>query len=399
MKYDVIIAGAGIIGLATGLKILEGSPDTRLLILEKENQIALHQTGRNSGVIHSGIYYKPGSLKAKNCLRGYQLLIDFCNRENIHFEICGKLIIATDEKQLPLLNQLYERGIANGLHKITKIPGSKIFVIEPYAKGIEGIFVPYTGITDYKIIAKRYADLIVSSSGEIKLNEKLKLIRERSDEVEIITENNIFRSKVFINCAGLFSDRITRLIHPEIDIRIIPFRGEYFKLKKDKRHLVKHLIYPVPDPEFPFLGVHFTRMIDGEVEAGPNAVLSFKREGYKKYDFNIKDTFDIIAWKGFRKLAVKYFKIGLGEVYRSLNKKAFTKELKKLIPEIRQEYLTEGEAGVRAQAVKINGELVDDFLIDTKNRIINILNAPSPAATSSLAIGETVSELAFKFIN
>lgn len=394
--FDVIIAGAGIIGLAAGMKILDQKPDAILLILEKENGIALHQTGHNSGVIHSGIYYKPGSFKARNCTHGYKLLIDFCKRENVPFEICGKVIVAANESELRGLDMIYERGIANGLDKIRKIDKDELKEFEPHAKGVKAIYVPYTGIIDFKIAAAKYAELIKNKGGQIKLNEKVTSVKDKQNKLEITAQNGSFTTKVFINCCGLYSDEIAKLSGDSLNSRIIPFRGEYYKLKPGKRYLVKNLIYPVPDPEFPFLGVHFTRMTNGEVEAGPNAVLSFKKEGYKKTSFNLGDTAKTFSWGGFYKVTARHFKTGMGEFYRSFRKKAFVQALQKLIPEITEDDLARGGSGVRAQAVDKNGNLIDDFLISEKGKIINVLNAPSPAATSSLAIGE---EIAVKTIN
>jgi len=397
--YDVIIAGAGIIGLATGFKILKHNPKTRLLILEKENSAAKHQSGHNSGVIHSGIYYKPGSLKAKNCLKGYNQLINFCSRENMKYEICGKVIVATGESELKALDNIYECGIANGLSNIKKIDKDELKEIEPHANGIKAIHVPNTGIIDFKKVAEKYSEIIQKSDGELKFNEKIINVSKKNSSVEAVTQNRSFTSKVFINCCGLYSDEIARLTENGLDTRIIPFRGEYYKLKPEKRYLVKNLIYPVPDPAFPFLGVHFTRQITGEVEAGPNAVLSFKKEGYTKTSFNLSDTYKTLTWGGFYRIASKYYKTGMGEFYRSFSKKAFVRALQKLVPEVEENDLIKGGAGVRAQAVDRKGNPVDDFIIHNNGNIVNVLNAPSPAATSSLAIGETISNLIINKLN
>lgn len=390
--YDVIIAGAGIVGLASGLKILEQNPGIRLAILEKENAIAKHQTGNNSGVIHSGIYYKPGSLKAKNCIHGYNLLLEFCRKENVSFDICGKVIVATSENELPALNNIYERGIQNGLQGLRILGKDELKEYEPHANGIKAIHVPQTGIIDYKLVSAKYAEVIKKTGGEIILNEKTERVTGKNETIEVASQNRSFTTKVFINCCGLQSDEMAKKSGDNPDTRIIPFRGEYYKLRKDKRYLCKNLIYPVPDPAFPFLGVHFTRMTSGEVEAGPNAVLSFKKEGYKRTSFSPFDTAKTFSWGGFYKIAAKYYKTGFGEFYRSFSKKAFVKALQKLLPEIREEDLVPGGAGVRAQAINKNGTLVDDFLIHESGGIINVLNAPSPAATSSLAIGETIAD-------
>ena len=390
--YDIIIAGAGIVGLAAGFKILEKNPRVKLLILDKEDGVARHQTGHNSGVIHSGIYYKPGSLKANNCRKGYNLLLDFCDKNEIQYDICGKVICATNEKEVDYLQTLYDRGIANGLEKIRMISKDELKVIEPHANGLKGIHVPYTGIIDYKVVSDKYSQLIQNLGGELKLNEKVRNIKVNTDITEIITSNSTFQTKYFVNCCGLYSDEVAQYTNGSANLHIIPFSGEYYKIKKEKHYLVKNLIYPVPNPDFPFLGVHFTRMIDGGVEAGPNAVLAFKKEGYKKSDISIKDLVRIFGWKGFRKVAYKYYKIGTGEFYRSFSKKAFVKALQKLLPEIKSEDLETGGSGVRAQAVDRSGKLIDDFVIEKNNRIVNVLNAPSPAATSSLAIGEKIAE-------
>lgn len=396
--YDVIIAGAGIVGLAAGLKILEFNPKARVLILEKENDIAKHQTGHNSGVIHSGIYYKPGSLKAQNCLRGYKQLLEFCDKENVNYDICGKVIVAVNESELKGLNDIYERGIANGLEKIKRISREELKEIEPHANGIEAIRVPYTGIVDFKEVARRYYDKILLLGGKVEFNSRITNVKELSERLDVSTWNRSFSPKVFVNCCGLQSDEVAKKTGLPVDTRIIPFRGEYYKIRPEKRYLVKNLIYPVPDPAFPFLGVHFTRMISGEVEAGPNAVLAFRKEGYKRSSFSLPDTLKTFSWGGFYKIAGKYYKTGIGEFYRSYRKKAFVKALSRLLPEIQEADLVPGGAGVRAQAVSKTGMIVDDFLITGSGRIINVINTPSPAATSSLAIGETIAKQALSQI-
>lgn len=388
--YDVIIAGAGIVGLATALGILEEKPGAKLLILEKEAGEARHQTGNNSGVIHSGIYYKPGSLKAVNCITGYNLLLDFCRKNDIYFDICGKVIVAVSESEIPGLNTIYERGLANGLDKIRLIGKDELKELEPHASGVKAIHVPYTGIIDYKAVAKKYADLIIKAGGEIQFNSKVKRIRSSNSLYDVETTSGSFNTKIFVNCCGLQSDEVAGLTERKVDTRIIPFRGEYYKIKPERRHLVKNLIYPVPDPAFPFLGVHFTRMVNGEVEAGPNAVLAFKKEGYTKTSLSAKDSFRTFTWNGFYSIASKYYKTGFGEFRRSFSKKAFVKALQRLMPEITEDDLEPGGAGVRAQAISKDGRLIDDFLIHESGNVINVLNAPSPAATSSLAIGKTI---------
>lgn len=395
MQYSVVIVGGGIVGLATALQLIKKKPDLKILVLEKETELAKHQTGNNSGVIHSGIYYKPGSLKATNCMRGYHQLITFCQEQTIPFELCGKIIVATNESEKLLLQNLFVRGEQNGLKNLKKLSAGELKEYEPHVNGIEGIFVPQTGIVDYKLVAEKYGEVLRKQGVEIHLGEKVvNISTEKSTTV--ITDKSSYTTELVINCAGLYSDKVARLTVQNLNVKIIPFRGEYYKLRKEKEYLVKSLIYPVPDPNFPFLGVHFTRMAKGGVEAGPNAVLAFQREGYKKSDVNLKELSETLAWPGFQKVAAKYWRTGFGEMYRSFSKAAFTKALQKLIPEIQQEDLVEGGAGVRAQACDREGGLVDDFLILEGKNVINVCNAPSPAATSSLAIGETVSGLALK---
>lgn len=397
--YDITIIGGGIVGLATALQLKITNPFLNVLLLEKEDELAKHQTGNNSGVIHSGLYYKPGSLKATNCIHGYQLLIDFCRQHEIAFDLCGKIVVASDENELPLLETLFTRGQQNGLQNLKKLTKEELLDYEPHVAGIAGIFVPQTGIVDYKIVAQKYGQLIQEKGGHINLGERVLDIQSSEDKVVVITQKSSYTTKLVINCAGLYSDKVARMTVPELNVKIIPFRGEYYKLKKEKEYLVKNLIYPVPDPNFPFLGVHFTRMAKGGVEAGPNAVLAFKREGYKKSDISFSELAETLAWPGFQKVAGKYWRTGFGEMYRSFSKSAFTKALQKLIPEIKENDLVEGGAGVRAQACDREGGLVDDFLILEEKHVINVCNAPSPAATSSLAIGETVSGLALKRFN
>ncbi|MFZ1805972.1 MAG: L-2-hydroxyglutarate oxidase [Cyclobacteriaceae bacterium] len=396
MKYDVVVIGGGIVGLATALQLQNAIPDIKLLLLEKENALALHQTGNNSGVIHSGIYYKPGSLKATNCIRGYHQLIEFCQLNAIPYELCGKIIVATSQEEIPLLDNLFTRGQQNGLTDLKKINKEELKEYEPHVNGIAGVVVPQTGIVDYKLVAKKYGELIQTKGGEIRLGERVIEIQENESVSVVVSQKESYTTKLVINCCGLYSDKVARLTTPDLDLKIIPFRGEYFKLKKEKEYLVKNLIYPVPDPSFPFLGVHFTRMAGGGIEAGPNAVLAFRREGYKKSQINLGELAESLAWPGFQKVAFKYWKTGMGEMYRSFSKAAFVKALQKLIPEIQKDDLVDGGAGVRAQACDRKGGLMDDFMIVEKKHVINVCNAPSPAATSSLAIGETIAKLATK---
>ncbi len=390
--FDITIIGAGIVGLATAYQLLHKDSSLKILILEKENRIAKHQTGNNSGVIHSGIYYKPGSLKAKNCRTGYKMLLEFCDRHNIKYKICGKLIVAKNPVEESTLQNIYKRGIDNGLENLKILSQSEIKEYEPNATGYKAIFVPQTGIIDFKTVAAKYAGEIKSKGGEIVFNQTVTAIDSSDNSIIIKTQNNTYKSFKLISCAGLFSDRIARLTNPGLSVRIIPFRGEYYNLKTERKDLIRGLIYPVPDVRFPFLGVHFTTKINGSVEVGPNAVLAFKREGYSKSGFSFKDSFETFTWPGFYKVIGKYWKMGLGEFYRSFSKKAFVKELKKLVPAVTPEYLEKGGAGVRAQACDKSGGLIDDFYIVENKNIIHVLNAPSPAATASLAIGDYIAK-------
>jgi len=394
--FDVTIIGGGIVGLATALQLQQRNPALKILLIEKEPKLAMHQTGNNSGVIHSGLYYKPGSLKATNCIRGYHLLLDFCRAHDIPFDLCGKIVVATDNEELPLLENLFIRGQQNGLSNLRKLTKDELKDHEPHVTGLAGLFVPQTGIVDYTKVAEKYGQLLVQNGATIRLGEKVTDIRKQGNGLDVVTSAASYQSRLVINCAGLYSDKVARLTVPDVDVKIIPFRGEYYKLRKEKEYLVRNLIYPVPDPNFPFLGVHFTRMAKGGVEAGPNAVLAFRREGYKKSDIHLGELAESLAWPGFQKVAAKYWRTGFGEMYRSFSKAAFTKALQKLIPEIVEDDLTTGGAGVRAQACSRDGGLVDDFLILEEHQVINVCNAPSPAATSSLAIGETVAALAQK---
>ncbi len=394
--YDIIIIGGGIVGLATALHLLEQQPGVNVLILEKEADIARHQTGNNSGVIHSGIYYKPGSLRAVNCLRGYKMLLEFCDAENIPYDICGKIIVATREDELERLQNIYQRGLENGLTGMEWLDKKAIQQHEPHCAGIKGIFVPQTGIIDYTAVSKKYAEKIKATRGVIELNQKVVDIQPSPDGIKVITNQGSYSTKLLINCAGLYSDKIARMTQKEVAVKIIPFRGEYYTLKKEKEHLVKHLIYPVPDPNFPFLGVHFTRFIQGGVEAGPNAVLAYAREGYHKSDIVWKELLESITYKGFLKMAFKNWRTGIGEMRRSYSKKAFTAALQRLLPELQMDDLLPGDAGVRASAMDKNGNVVDDFIIEKHDNIIHVLNTPSPAATASLSIGLTIAEMAWK---
>ncbi len=395
MALDVIIVGGGIVGLATAHRLLEQKPDLKIALFEKEKAVSMHQTGNNSGVIHSGLYYKPGSLKAKNCIDGYHQLIEFCNQYEIPYELTGKIVVASTEEQKPLLHNLFIRGQENGLEGIKKITLEEMREHEPHVAGVEGMWVPQTGIVDYRNVAAKLAVLNETKGLEIHLGEQVIGITKGQTLSIVETNKGTYETKLVINCAGLYSDKVAQMSQREpLDVRIIPFRGEYFKLRTDKEYLVKNLIYPVPDPNFPFLGVDFTRMKRGGVEAGPNAVLAFRKEGYKKLHFDFKELWETLSWPGFQKVATKYYETGIGEMYRSFSKAAFTKALQVLIPEIQESDLVEGGAGVRAQACDRSGGLLDDFSIVEDAKVINILNAPSPAATSSLSIGKTVAAMA-----
>lgn len=390
--YDYCIVGGGIVGLSTAMALCQKYPNVKVLVLEKEDSWAQHQTGHNSGVIHSGIYYKPGSFKAKFAREGSRLMTEYCQEKGITHDICGKVIVATKQEELPLLEGLYQRGLENGL-AISKLNREELLEIEPHVNGLEAIRVPMAGIVNYKEVCLSYISFLLERGADLVLETKVEAIKENQNGVEIGTNRGSFQAKFLINCAGLHSDRVAKLSQQELDMKIVPFRGEYYELKPEKRYLVKHLIYPVPNPNFPFLGVHFTRMIGGHVEAGPNAVLSFKREGYKKTDFNLKDFSEVMAYPGFWKLAAKYWKEGMEEMVRSFSKAAFVRSLQELIPEIQAEDLEPAPAGIRAQALKADGSLVDDFHIIKGTSSIHVCNAPSPAATASIAIGRAIVEM------
>ncbi|HEY7164746.1 MAG TPA: L-2-hydroxyglutarate oxidase [Candidatus Binatia bacterium] len=398
-QYDLTIIGAGIIGLATALRITESYPRTRLLIIDKEPAIAQHQTGHNSGVIHSGLYYRPGSLKARLCVSGRKALMAFCDENGIPYEICGKVVVATSQEELPRLDELHRRGIANGLEGLEMIGAERLKDLEPFARGIKALIVPATGIIDYKRVAAAYAEKIRNAGGDIRLSHRVLGVLNRSDEIVLQTSAGDYRTKHVVNCCGLQSDLLAKKMatndrDTSDEHRIIPFRGEYYKVAPVRSFLVRNLIYPVPDPAFPFLGVHFTRMINGGIEAGPNAVLAFAREGYTKTDVNVGDLVSTVSFKGFWAMTAKYWQTGFGELYRSLSKGAFVRALQKLLPDISEGDLIPGGAGVRAQAVSAMGALVDDFVIRETPNAIHVLNAPSPGATASLAIGQRIADIA-----
>lgn len=395
LKSDVVIIGGGIVGLATAFRLME-STNVKIAVIEAENRLAAHQTGNNSGVIHSGLYYKPGSLKAKNCVEGREAMYQFCAEHQIPHERCGKLVVATKEEEIPRLKDLQQRGLANGLKGLQWLEKDELKKYEPHVQGIAGLLVPETGIVDYTAVTKKLAELVQAAGHEVLLGHRFEALRRRENHLLIKTSQQDIEASFLINCGGLYSDRIARKCGLKPDVKIVPFRGEYYKIKPEKRYLVKNLIYPVPDPAFPFLGVHFTRMIDGGVEAGPNAVLAFKREGYTKFSFSFRDTIETFTYPGFLRLAGKYLKIGLAEYYRSFSKKAFVHALQALIPTVEEQDLEPGGAGVRAQALEKSGLLVDDFRIIEASQMIHVLNAPSPAATASLSIGKTIAAMASK---
>lgn len=388
---DLIVIGGGIVGLATAHRFLQRFPDRSVQLLEKESRLATHQTGRNSGVLHSGIYYKPGSLKAINCREGKRAMEEFCQAEGVPFDLCGKVIVATHESELPRIADIYARGQANGV-RCEQIGPDRLRELEPHAAGLAAIHVPEAGIVDYATVCDRLAQRVREAGGTITLSARVTGFRYTSDAAVVETTAGEFVGQQVVNCAGLHCDRIARLSGQHPKVKIVPFRGEYFKLKPEAEHLCKTLIYPVPDPAFPFLGVHFTRTIEGGVECGPNAVLAFSREGYTKLKLNVRDLAGSLTYPGFLKLAAKYWRTGAGEMWRSVSKRAFVHALSRLVPEIRTEHLVTAPAGVRAQALGRDGSMVDDFLIEETARVVNVLNAPSPAATSSLKIGELITD-------
>jgi L-2-hydroxyglutarate oxidase len=394
--YDVIIVGGGIVGLSVALEITQRFPRLRTLLLEKEDRVARHQSGHNSGVIHSGIYYKPGSLKAKLCVAGAAAMIEFCREHGIPHSICGKVIVATSQEELQSLEELRRRGEANGVAGVRLIGSAELRDVEPNASGLKALVVPSTGVTDYVAVCDKYAELIVERGASILTSAEVLSIKRSANEVVLETARGAFSTTYLINCAGLFSDRISRMAGDDPEVTIAPFRGEYYDLIPDRSSLVRALIYPVPDPRFPFLGVHFTRRISGRVDAGPNAVLAFRREGYRRTDFKLKDLASSLAFPGFWRMAAKYWRSGLDEVHRSFSKPAFVRALQRLVPAVRDEDLVPGGSGVRAQALKRDGTLVDDFQFVQSGNVLHVLNVPSPAATASLLIGRAIVEMANK---
>jgi len=389
-RYNVVIIGGGVVGLGVALEITRRFPRLRLLLLEKEDRVARHQSGHNSGVIHSGIYYKPGSMKARLCVAGAAAMVEFCSEHGIAHNVCGKVIVASHAEELPRLEELRKRGEANGLTGVRLIGPEELSEIEPHASGLQALVVPSTGVTDYARVCEKYAELISASGGTVLTSAAAAGIRRMADEIVIETPRGAFSTSSLINCAGLFSDRISRMAGDDPEVMIVPFRGEYYDLVPERAALVRALIYPVPDPRFPFLGVHFTRRISGKVDAGPNAVLALAREGYRHSDISVRDLASSVAYPGFWRMAGRHWRNGLEEWHRSLSKPAFVRALQRLLPEVGAKDLFPGGSGVRAQALKPDGALVDDFHFVPSGKVLHVLNVPSPAATASLSIGQAI---------
>ncbi|HBE72303.1 MAG TPA: L-2-hydroxyglutarate oxidase [Planctomycetaceae bacterium] len=388
-QVDFIIVGGGIVGLATAWRLVNRFPDSTIRLIEKEPEVAAHQSGRNSGVLHSGIYYKPGSLKASTCREGRVAMIDFCEQEGIEYETCGKIIVATDEDETQRLDNILARGIENGID-CSRIDVNEMHEIEPHVSGVAAIHVRTSGIADYPGVCRRIAERLREKGNYVCLGERVQQLKSTNEGVEVTTNRNSYRGGFLLTCGGLHSDKLVGMAGHQSPAKIVPFRGEYYELHPEHRGLCKHLIYPVPDPNFPFLGVHFTRMVSGDVECGPNAVFALAREGYNWRTIRLSELFDALTYPGFLKLAGRHWRMGMGEIHRSLSKQAFVKALQKLIPEIRAEHLKPCRAGVRAQAMTKDGTLVDDFLWVEAERSIHVCNAPSPAATASLEIGRHI---------
>jgi len=390
-EQQVAIVGGGIVGLATAWQLLKRYPRLGVTVLEKEAEVGAHQTGHNSGVLHSGIYYKPGTLRAKNCRTGKRAMEEFCAEHDVAYDICGKVIVAISEPELPLLDRIYQRGQENSV-RCEMIGPERLKELEPHTPGIRAIHVPEAGIVNFREVARKLAELIALGGGEVRCDARVLSVHDDASSLTLETRSGPIHADYLVTCAGLQSDRVAKLTGAQPEAKVLPFRGEYYELKPAAQHLCRNLIYPVPDPNFPFLGVHFTRMIEGGVECGPNAVLAFAREGYRKTDLNLGDLCEALAYRGFRRMAWKYWRIGAGEMWRSWSKAAFVKALQRLVPEITSDQLVPGRTGVRAQAINQEGTIVDDFVIETHGRIVNVLNAPSPAATSSLNVGKLVVE-------
>jgi (S)-2-hydroxyglutarate dehydrogenase len=396
MTYDIAVIGGGIVGLSFAMQAVEQFPHLQLLILEKESGVARHQTGHNSGVIHSGVYYKPGSLKARLCVEGAREMLAFCGQHGIPHEVCGKLIVAADTEEAARLEDLRERGEANGIAGLRLLGPEAMREVEPHAGGVRALQVPGTGITDYALVAAKYAEIAGTRGAELKTGAAVLGFRNSGGETVIQTRDGDFRARYIVNCAGLYSDRIARLAGHDPGLMIVPFRGEYYDLIKSRQELVRGLIYPTPDPEYPFLGVHFTRRIHGNVDAGPNAVLAFRREGYRRTDFELGEAMETLTYCGFRAMARRQWKYGLAEFRRSLRKSEFVRSCQKLVPEVRDEDMSPGGSGVRAQALAPDGNLVDDFRFVPGERFLHVLNVPSPAATASLPIGREILKMVEK---
>lgn len=388
-EADVAIIGGGIIGLATAYQLLQRHPGKRVVILEKESSVGAHQTGHNSGVLHSGIYYKPGSLKAQNCRVGKRAMEEFCEAEGVAYDNCGKVIVAVDDSEVPRLERIFERGQANEV-ACEMIDRERLRELEPHAAGVQAIHVPEAGIVNYRRVCERLAEIVRERGSEVLCDARVTRVRKDGSKILLESKQGEVSASYAVNCCGLQSDRMSKMTGHKADAKILPFRGEFYELKPESQHLCKNLIYPVPDPSFPFLGVHFTRMIDGGIECGPNAVLAFAREGYRKTDINLADLAETLTYSGFLRLAAKYWRVGAGEMWRSFSKAAFVKALQRLMPDIRSEHLVPARAGVRAQAISPAGDMVDDFVIQAADNVINVNNAPSPAATSSLNIGNII---------
>ena len=393
-QYDIAIIGGGIVGASTAMVLTESYSHYSTVLVEKEPHLAMHQTGHNSGVIHSGIYYRPGSLKAKLCVEGSRKLIRFAEGNNIHHELCGKVIVATREKELPWLQTLWERGLSNGVVDLELINSAKVRELEPHAKAIKGIYSPRTGIIDYQAVTEAMAKHFINKGGHLLLNTRVKGIKKTQEGLTLVTTRGNLQARYLINCGGLYSDTIALMMGIEPHLRIVPFRGEYYMFRKESGNLVRNLVYPVPDPQLPFLGVHFTRTIHGTLEVGPNAVLAFAKEGYRKTNFKLRDSLEMCMYKGFWKMARKHWKTGLSEFYRSVNKRAFLSAVQRLVPDTCEKDLIPGPSGVRAQCVDSSGTLLDDFRIVEGPASIHVLNVPSPAATASIKIAEYIVNLA-----
>ena len=399
-KFDLIVVGGGLVGLSSAYKIQMSNPKMRILIIEKEKDLAFHQSGRNSGVLHSGLYYKPGSYRAKNCVEGRLEMVEFARKHGVNHDVCGKLVVATNPGEVALLPNLVKRGTQNGLKNLRILNSEEIKKIEPFVKGKAAIWVPQTGIIDFRSVAQKIKDLIfeINSNSCVKLNTKILKISKDSENQTVYTNNGNFKCDRLVSCAGLFSDRIAKSDGLNLDFKIVGFRGDYYTLKDEAKHKVKNLIYPVPNPDFPFLGVHFTRMTDGEVECGPNAVFIFKREGYKRFSFDLIDTIDSLNYLGTWKLFLKHWKFGLNEIAKANSKRLFLYHLKKLVPSLKMTDIRVGRSGVRAMALGKDGNVIEDFKIVNNGKNVHVINAPSPAATACLSIGQKVADV-FNKIN